>query len=447
VAGPGIGAAPNAPLGTPNVGNPIAIFDGAKLEEETDFETAGDKGRLFISRFYRSRPPVSELVRNGDIRGEVGGWRFNFQTELHLGIPLIFGSGWVFQDVITLYLPNGLALDFVRSGNNFLPYSGSMIQTRYSLQYVGTPPANWSTIGYASTQWQVIDADENRVWTFQTFPDLYDGAYTVARPISMTAGQYAWVFAYDGYGTLQSITDSYGLSFAVTWNYFQYLLDPSVLPVPVNVASITASTGASLVYTYDPLQASTGMYVGRLLQKQLIASGNILDSTTYQYENTLFPTFLTGVTDARGVRYATFGYDGLGRATSTQHAGGVDNYSIAYNQPSLTLPNDLARYVTNPLGKVAEYHWNHPGNSYVSTLTSVVGEASTHCIGSTRSWSYDPNTNFVTSETDDVGRVTTYVRDANNRPTSITRGGTSTNPNQNLVTTNVVWHPTLNLPT
>lgn len=321
-----------------------------------------------------------------------------------------------------------------------------MIQTRYSLQYVGAPPANWSTVSQSSSHWQVIDADENRVWTFQTFKDLYTAYYTIARPISMTAGQYVWNFAYDANGTLQSITDSYGLSFAVTWNYLNY--PNSVAPLePISVNSITASTGASLVYTYNTLPSSAGMHVNQLLQKQLIASGTVLDSTTYQYENTLFPTFLTGVTDARGVRYKTFAYDGLGRATSTQHAGGVDNYSIAYIPASTTLPNDLVRYVTNPLGKVAEYHWNHPANSYLSTLTSVVGDPSTHCIGSTRSWSYDPNTNFVTSETDDVGRVTTYVRDANNRPTSITRGGTSTNPNQNLVTTNVVWHPTLNLPT
>lgn len=50
-AGPGIGSAPTPPISTPNVGNPIAVFDGAKLEEETDFETVGDKGRLFIRRF------------------------------------------------------------------------------------------------------------------------------------------------------------------------------------------------------------------------------------------------------------------------------------------------------------------------------------------------------------------------------------------------------------
>ncbi|QGM44969.1 RHS repeat-associated core domain-containing protein [Methylocystis heyeri] len=449
-SGPGIGSAPNPPLNSPNAGNPIAIFDGAKLEEETDFETAGDKGRLYVSRFYRSRAPSAVIARKGEVRGSVGGWRFNFLSEIHLASDTSFAQYIYLKTGVTLYLPNGLALDFAQSGNSFVP-SGT-IQTRYSLQFVGTPPSDWTQITYTPTQWRLIDADENRVWTFQTFRQINssdsNGAplYLIARPISMSEGQYVWNFSYDQYGALQSITDSYGMSLAVAWNYFQYP-DTSVgntNPVPVSIASITPSNGTSLVYTYDPpLQSGASvMNVGRLVQKQLIAGGSVLDYTTYQYENALFPTFLTGVTDARGVRYGTFAYDGLGRATSTQHAGGLDNYSIAYNQPSTTLPNDLVRYVTNPLGKVAEYHWTHPSNSYLSTLTSVVGEPSTNCVGTTRGWTYDSNY-FVASETDEEGRVIAYVRDAKNRPTSITRGyGTS-----QAVTTNVAWHATLNLPT
>jgi RHS repeat-associated protein len=444
-AGPGIGSAPNPPLSSPNVGNPIAIFDGAKLEQETDFETAGDKGRFFISRFYRSRPPSAVIARYREVRGAVGGWRFNFQTELH--IPFNELTGWYTGAGVTLHLPNGLSLDFAQNGNSnsFVPFG--TVQTRYSLQYIGTPPNDWRSITSTSTQWQVIDADENRVWTFQTFTQINQGVpfYIIARPSTMSVGQYVWNFNYDQYGTLQSISDSYGLSFAVAWNYFQYpnTSPANTNPVPVSIASITASTGASLVYTYDPpLQSGASiMNPGRLVQKQLVFGGNVLDSTTYQYENALFPTFLTGVTDARGVRYGTFAYDGLGRATSTQHAGGLDNYSIAYNQPSTTLPNDLVRYVTNPLGKIAEYHWTHPSNAYLSTLTKVVGQPSTNCGSTTRAWTYDSNY-FVASETDEQGRVTAYVRDANNRPTKITR-----DPAGQAVVTNITWHPTLNLPT
>jgi hypothetical protein len=36
---------------------------------------------------------------------------------------------------------------------------------------------------------------------------------------------------------------------------------------------------------------------------------------TYLYENTNYPYALTGITDENGKRYATWGYDGLGRAS------------------------------------------------------------------------------------------------------------------------------------
>lgn len=39
---------------------------------------------------------------------------------------------------------------------------------------------------------------------------------------------------------------------------------------------------------------------------------------------------LTGIIDEAGKRYATFGYDAAGRAISTEHAGGVNKYSVSY---------------------------------------------------------------------------------------------------------------------
>jgi YD repeat-containing protein len=98
--------------------------------------------------------------------------------------------------------------------------------------------------------------------------------------------------------------------------------------------------------------------------------------------------------------------------------------------------------VTNPLGKVAEYHWYHGFNPNESRLTSVVGQASSNCVGSTRAWTYDRN-GFIASETDEEGRVTAYVRDDRNRPTSITRGSGS----PQATTTTLTWHPTLNIAT
>ncbi|WP_162150832.1 RHS repeat-associated core domain-containing protein [Methylosinus trichosporium] len=430
-------------------GNPVVLFDGAKVEHVTDFSTADN--RFLIERHYRSIPQIYGVqAANGTIRGAIGGWRFGFELEVHLQ-----GTG---GNAVTLHLPNGVAYDFTRSGTQFVSTTGSNPQGDYTLAFVGTAPANWSSITGASTQWSVKDAS-NRIWLLQTFNVAVNNqqvvAYNVARPIKMTApGGYVWNFSYDATtGALQSITDSYGRVFGFTWNFLVYprATDPGQwvwFNQPVSVAQISLPGNQSLRYTYDPdviAPGSSVLEVRRLVSAELLsASGTRVDLTTYQYENATYPDFLTGVTDARNVRYSTFAYDARGRAISTSHASDQDTYSILYNTPASTFPNELIRTVTNPLGKKAEYHWSHPANSNDSRETSVVGQASTNCPSSASSYSYGPNgSGFTDSQTDEEGRVTTFVRDSRARPTSITRGAGTPQAS----TTQVTWSNDYNLPT
>jgi YD repeat-containing protein len=195
-----------------------------------------------------------------------------------------------------------------------------------------------------------------------------------------------------------------------------------------------------LKYTYD--NGSSILGGQRLTKVELFdGTGTKIDDATYHYENSTYPEFLTGITDARNIRYATFAYDSRGRATSTSHAG-EETYSILYNAPASTLPNELIRTVTNPLGKKAEYHWNHPASSNDSRQTSVVGNASTNCPASASSYTYGAN-GFTNSQTDEEGRVTTFERDSRARPKSITRGAGTPHAS----TTSVTWSNDYNLPT
>ncbi len=50
-------------------------------------------------------------------------------------------------------------------------------------------------------------------------------------------------------------------------------------------------------------------------------------TTTYHYEDITDKFALTGITDERGIRYATYGYDASQRAISTEQAGGIDRYT------------------------------------------------------------------------------------------------------------------------
>ncbi|HXZ17371.1 MAG TPA: hypothetical protein VEH77_15665, partial [Roseiarcus sp.] len=61
--------------------------------------------------------------------------------------------------------------------------------------------------------------------------------------------------------------------------------------------------------------------------RALVALGFSVGLIPPAYENPFFPNFLTGVFDARGIRYSTIGYDPYGRANSSQLFGGQDSYS------------------------------------------------------------------------------------------------------------------------
>ncbi len=427
----------------PKVGDPIVLSDGAKIESVLDYAT-GD-GQFFIRRYYRSLPQIYNLQSyNGIFGSAAGGWRFGFNMELHL-----YGTS---GDYPTLYLPNGLAYDFTRSGNNFAFTIPLNQRTHYSLSYVGTPPANWESITGAATQWKVMDAD-NRVWILQTFSQPNSGAYNVARPISVTMpGGYAWNFSYDAYGAVTKIADSYGRSFGLTWNYqyFKGLVVPGTqstpfMPVPESVASITLPGGGLLRYSYNPpldIYGSQPSPVIQLLEAdQLNSAGTLINSTKYQYGNATFQEFLTGETDARGVVYSTTAYDAVGRASSTTLGGGVDQYSVAYIAPTTAPPNQLVRNVTNPLGKVTEYHYSHTADGNATLLTNVIGDASANCPASAAAITYDAN-NYPATKTDEEGRVTAFVNDIQGRPTSITRGsGTA-----QAATTTISWNASFNLP-
>ncbi|WP_141243631.1 DUF6531 domain-containing protein, partial [Pseudomonas indica] len=63
----------------------------------------------------------------------------------------------------------------------------------------------------------------------------------------------------------------------------------------------------------------------------------------YHYTNPN-PKLLTGITDERGIRYATWTYDDQGRAISSEHANGAEKVTLSYNADGSTT-------VTNELGK------------------------------------------------------------------------------------------------
>jgi RHS repeat-associated protein len=99
------------------------------------------------------------------------------------------------------------------------------------------------------------------------------------------------------------------------------------------------------------------------------------------------------------VRYSTFTYDDTsGRATSSEHAGGVEKYSFSYTSGTNGLMTVLR---TNPLGKQTTSVFQN------GKLLSETGHASAQCGASYRDITYDAN-GFVDSAADFNQNLTDY---------------------------------------
>lgn len=111
------------------------------------------------------------------------------------------------------------------------------------------------------------------------------------------------------------------------------------------------------------------------------------------------PGLLTGITDERGVRYATWGYDDQDRAISSEHAGGADRVSLTYN-------SDGTVSVLNELGKVANHSFQYIKG--VRRINCDDGESSPDCPSSNSTFTYDERV-LLKTKTDNKGNYQSSV--------------------------------------
>jgi RHS repeat-associated protein len=426
-------------------GNPVILSTGTKIDSVTDFVSAD--GRFRIGRNYRSSPfGYTTSIRAAPL-GLGNGWQFNFEAELHLGT--FSGSPSSPTGNVTLLAPDGSAYDFVMdSSAQFVPRAASgSVSYDYRLEFVGTLPPSLATIYNSSTQWKVTGPDD-RVWTFTTFSKVNWSTpkYYVGRPTTIAERDgYSWTLNYNADASLAAIVDTFGRTASFTWNYFYVTFLSGVagsLPEPEAVATVTFPDGTSVKYDYDPPATTTPPSTTRIdkltgvtLRDVTLAVAN---STTYHYEDPNFSFALTGITDHRGVRIATYEYDSSGRVVFEEGADDQQQMTIEYG----TSGSLLTRTVTNALGRRSVYKFQKYGSVASDIrLVGVDGEVSAHCPATATSVAYGSN-GFVSQTTDEEGRVTTYTRDAIGRPTEITLA--SGLPEQRDIA--ITWNATYNVP-
>lgn len=429
----------------PTEGDPIILGSGAQYYRVDDFAT--QDGRFRIGREYRSFAGGRVSSYNGPALAPSTGWQFNFGYELHLGE--FSGSPSSPTGKVTLLTPDGSGYDFVLQSNGTWQGQAAMgaVSDTYRLAFVGTLPSNLADMKTLPRQWKLTGPDD-RVWTFVTMSpvNLSPASYRVGRPTGMRERDgYSWELNYSTDGALTSLVDSFGRTASFTWNIFYPMVDPNASwprRMPEAIKDITFPDGTKATYLYDP--APTGTSPSRAVIQRLVgvqwrdASGAVVDSNTYHYEDANYPKFLTGISDHRGVRVETYAYDADGRSVSAAGAGGANGVTVAYG----TSGSQITRTVTNALGRVKVYKFDPvSGSSWDIRFAGVDGQASTNCPASARALTYD-GAGFVASRTDEEGRVTSYVRDSRGRPTEIAEADGLPEERQTTIT----WNATFNVP-
>jgi RHS repeat-associated protein len=276
---------------------------------------------------------------------------------------------------------------------------------------------------------------------------LVDGAgnttgwtYTVAEDNS--------VESYDASGKLITIQSRSGVTHSLA--YSTSATPSSIAPYEGLLISVTNSFGRTLSFKYDRsglvkkmIDPDSHSYEYGYDGKGYLVSITYPDGQqrSYHYDepiNTSGATLrgaLTGITDESAVRFATFKYDTQGRAISTEHASGVQKFSVSYGASGTST-------VTDPLGT----NRNHAFQTLlgVKKLASADQPCTSGCGSSdSKTTTYDANGN-VASRTDFNNNVSTYVFDlSRNLETSRTEAfGT---PRARTITTQ--WHSTYRLPT
>lgn len=387
------------------VGNPIVLSTGVKQQIDVDYRNAS--GTLQFVRTYRS--DTRKWANNYEYFG--GSMA---QAPFLAPAPLFYRDAGKFGEYDYMYTYRGVVNDVaVRRAN------GRMLYFSSGGNYM--PSANIND---------------------RIFPVLEDGSETRWKVVNADTGETE---EYDLYGNILKLTEPYGN--VTKFYYSNKSTPPEIAQKPGLLLRVVDVFGREMNFIYD-LDHNLRSMIDPAGREFLYAyQGKTLTSVTYpdgtqrvysyneagKTDNVTRPYALTGITDENGVRFSTYTYDGSGRASSTEHAGGVEKYQLSYPYPTMTI-------VTDPLGVVRKYNILPKLGVPAVVGTIVPGPDGIGTV--TTSNSYDINGNMVSSS-EVNGAITTFSYDlARNLET----GRTEASGTALARTTTTEWHPTFRLP-
>ncbi len=327
-------------------GNPINFGTGNKFQRELDYTGAGPFP-LSFQRYYNAKSYNTTSIGPK--------WRHSYERSVE-----------VYQESATsqiarVHRPDGRILTYNLVSGSWQADSDIVGNLTWTTNGVGSP-LSWLFVDDENTS-ESYDASGRLVSITDRSNRQQLLGYNGQNQLISVADSFGrqLLFGYDGQGRLSSVTDPAGGS-------YQYGYDTAG-----NLASVTYPGASNRLYIYNE-PANTG-------------GANL-------------PNALTGLQDEAAIRYATWQYDSSGRATSSSHAGGADQVSVAYN-------GDGTATVTDARGN-ARTHTFEMLNG-VKKITSATGIGCLSC-GEYASYSYDTSGN-VSARTDFKGSKTCYAYD------------------------------------
>jgi hypothetical protein len=356
--------------GACSAGEPIDIGSGNMFDTVTDYTTAG-QNPLALIRYYNSMAvPDTSAVSMG------ANWRTNYDRYLH-----IFSTSAVAAE-----RADGQTVGFYLAGSGiWMPDSDVDLKLTNS-----------------GSTWTLTDQNDTK--------EIYTAASGKGTLNSITQRNgYTQALTYSG-SQISFVSDSYGrkLGFSYTGSL---------------LTSITTPDTATLTYGYVAFSSTN-------LLTSVTYNTSPATSQTYLYENVSYPFTLTGITDENGARYATWAYDGSGRAISSQLAGAVNFTSVSYDD---TTGN---RTVTGPLGILETYKFSYLQG--VPKVTEIDRAANGTVASASETFAYDTN-GYTSSKTDWNGDITGWVNNSHGLPTQIVYASTTTNAQTTNIAYDATW--------
>lgn len=338
------------------VGDPVVSATGNLSETVTDLKVPGRGRALMWSRTYNSQGAAAAPFQGAFGFGWTGGYFESMATD---------GSG---SKIVTL--GNGEVLTFTPSGGGYT--SASYVNATLAKNLDGTftlTYRNQQADVFSATGQLIAQTDRNGYWT---------------------------ALAYDGSGTLVSVTDPAGRTITVTTSggFVTGLRDPMGRTVSYaydsngNLITVTDVAGHVTRYTYDA-------------SHQLISMTDPLGHTT----TTTYDTFNRVIQQQSA----------QGRVTSLSYSGSSTTITLGDGNQLLETFNATGQLLslTRGYGGPAALTWTYTYDPATLAQTSVKDAA-----GNTWTYTYDGKGNLLTA-LDPLLRKTTYTYDLLNDPLTI----------------------------